>query len=282
MTGFTPIGSAPIGDSGDETSASVILTGANCVEQSTSLAGIIGVIPVIFLEGSGSLEIGLSSSNVIIVDGIIKMDYTEIVNLAKDYSDRRKDPEIIASTDSFLRIVEAKINRKLATQKAVISKNIKLYEGQEYHDLPTDYLSAYDVYFKSLTDNKRRATLEYKTPAQLNDAICTGDNKELYTIIGTKIKVNPVPTALFAENFALCLDFYLRIAPLTRENPSNYISVFNVDCYLFGMMAEINAFVKDAEAFTLWDARFENVINEIDLQDTAFKTGDGPQIMRLG
>lgn len=281
MSGFDPIGGAPIGGEGAGAGPSVTLGGSNSTQQNISPAGIIGIIPVIYLEGTSDTQVNLGSSNGIIVDGIISMDYTEIVGLAKDYSDRKQDPEIVAATDSFLRIVEAKINRKLAVQKAITTKNIKLYADQDYYDLPIDYLSASDIYFKSLVDTSQRATLEYKSPAEMNTMIRNGDKREFYTIVGNSIRISPVPSAEFASQYVLCMDHYLRISPLSAVNPSNYISVFNIDCYLFGVMAEINAFVKDYDAFALWTGRFDKALDEIDIQNAKSVISEGPLTMRV-
>ena len=282
MPGFDPVGGAPIGGDGGESAPSIALGGSSCLQQNSSSPGLLDILPLVFLAGNDCLQINLSSSSAVIVNGIINMDYTEITGLARDYSDRKNDPEVLAAVDSFLRIIEAKINRRLAVQKAIDTKNIKLYANQAFYDLPLDCLSIADLYFKSLIDDKKRVTLEYRPPAKLNDHTREGDKREFYTIIGNRIRISPIPNEDFAAQFTLGVDFYLRVAPLTRENPSNYISVFNIDCYLFGMMAEINAFVKDAEAFILWDNRFNTVIDEIDVQNVKVKTGGGPQVMRLG
>ena len=48
---------------------------------------------------------------------------------------------------------------------------------------------------------------------------------------------------------------------------TNWLYDSNPDAYVFGILVDINSFVKDAEASTLWDGRFQQAMSEITLND---------------
>lgn len=193
------------------------------------------------------------------------MNYTEIVNLALAYSDR-KDAEVSGNMDSFLRVVEARANRFLRTGDMAVRTLLAMNEDSEYYTLPEDFNGLRDIEVKESQGSKSRCTLKYMSPEQMNDKAGQESNsgsQVYYTLIAGQIQVCPVqPTGYILE-----IVYYRRIIPLTEIAASNWLSDIHPDCYVYGLMVEISAFVKDKESTALWDMRFKEALDEIQTDD---------------
>ncbi|RLD77585.1 MAG: hypothetical protein DRJ15_13260 [Bacteroidetes bacterium] len=189
------------------------------------------------------------------------MDYKQITDTILAYSDR-KDAGVINNLDNFLTVVESRINRKLKTQKQAMRTRMLVKEGEAYYGLPSDFAGLRDIEIKDDNTTTFHKTMEYATPAQMNDLSGGGRYDDIettyYTIVANQLQIYPVN-----PNSVLEIVYYQAIAPLTSDTPSNWVATAFPDIYIFGGMVEISAFIKDAEAAMLWDKRFVEVIREI-------------------
>lgn len=197
------------------------------------------------------------------------MNYDEIQSTSYGYADRQ-DSETIDMYDNFLRVVEARVNKLLQVQKQSMRTKLLTVKDQEYYGLPDDFGGLRDIEVSDLSGETRN-TLQYLNPEQMNDAASvsqlyrTTDKKNFsgfYTIIANQLQIFPPQDGLVLE-----IIYYQNINPLTEENDVNWLSNNNPDCYIFGVLTEINAFVKDSGSTSLWNERFTNAINEITKHD---------------
>lgn len=189
------------------------------------------------------------------------MNYTEIKTAALSIADR-EDTETVDNIDVFLRIVEARISRKLKVGDMSVRKEIATVEDQEYYDLPAGFAGLRDIEIKDSATATDRATLKYYSPESLNNHSTNKGQEVAYTIIANQLQIVPDKGDLTLE-----LVYYKKVTALDSTNNENWISIDNPDAYIFGLMVEISAFVKDAEAANLWDARFKEALNDIDDDD---------------
>jgi len=193
------------------------------------------------------------------------MDYTEIVNLALSYSDR-EDAEVEERMDDFLKIVEARINRKLQVQRMSVRTLITTKIGQEYYGLPVDFGGLRDIEIRPVdSESGGRSTLKYMSPEQMNSYSGSNGTNIYYTIIANQIQIMGPQ-----DNMILEIVYYKYLTKLSLATPENWASIYNPDLYTFGLLVEISSFAKDAVAKELWDARFKEALAEIkdDDQDT--------------
>jgi len=197
------------------------------------------------------------------------MTYDEITSVALSYSDRESDAELPSKLDSFLRIVESRVDRVLKTQKMTIRTLLNTVQGQEYYGLPADFAGLRDIEIRG-QDNiggaaRERVTLEYLTPEQMNSAtgFSAGTGNIYYTIIANQLQISPTQ-----DNMVLELVYYRKLPNLTANDNTNWLSDDNPDTYVFGLMVEISAFVKNPDATSLWNSRFKESLGEIDLDDS--------------
>jgi len=192
------------------------------------------------------------------------MNYTEVTDLALGYSDRADNTEVVAKIDLFLRVVEARINRRLETLKMSALSTTPIVTAQEFYALPTDFLSMRSIDLVSTTTASSRVTLDYINPEQMANAINNSSAGDFYTIISDTIQIYQVPD----NTHKLSINYYKRLPALTSIATTNWLADSSPDCYVFGLLVEINAFVKDAEAKAIWDERFMQSIEEIITQNS--------------
>jgi len=201
------------------------------------------------------------------------MLYADIVDMALSFADRSDNTEVTSRVDNMLKLVESKMNRVLAAQKMSTIVSIPCVAGQDIYSLPTDYLMLKDIYNIDATLLTGKAEYSYTSPEQIANASVNKATGNYYTLVNNALQIWPILDA--TKN--LVLTYFGRITPLTSLNSSNWMSTIYPDCYIFGLLMEINAFVKDAEAMAAWKARFEEALGDIDFQDSK-STWSGPAL----
>lgn len=208
------------------------------------------------------------------------MNFTEIQDLALAYADR-EDDEVTTRMDKFILLVEARINRKLKTldmsARSVIDLTVN--PDQEYYQVPTDFGGLRDI---EVNTGPRRKTLVYLNPEQMNNVISSGGDginvsKIYYSIVAQQIQIYPLQSEGNLE-----IIYYQRVIPLTAAAPNNWISDEFPDCYIHGIVQEISAFAKDAEAFKIWKGRFDESLAEVQLEDRENRWSGTPLEVKVG
>jgi hypothetical protein len=189
------------------------------------------------------------------------MNYTELKALALAYSDR-EDTEVINRIDDFLRVVEARLSRKLKVGEMSTRSITNTIAGDEYYSLPDDFAGLRDIEIKDSITSTEKTTLKYVTPEKSNYYSSVNMPGIYYTIVANQIQLIPAQQDNIME-----VIYYKKLTPLSAAAPTNWLSINFPDCYLFGIMTEICAFVKDSESAKLWDARYVEAITEIEYDD---------------
>lgn len=203
------------------------------------------------------------------------MNYSEITTLAIDYSNRT-DVGTTSKIDSFLRVVESRINRLIKIQKMSTRAILSTAANLPYYTLPSDFAGLRDIEYIP-PNSTTRYTLSYKSPEQLNNT-SAASSKFFYTLIADQIQVAPT----FEHGGQIEIIYYKKVPPLTSEADENWVSSECPDAYVFGILVEINSFVKDKEAAVMWDKRFLDAIDTITLDDGVARWSGTSLEMRTG
>jgi len=213
------------------------------------------------------------------------MQYSEIISMALNYADRATDSSITSRMDLFLRMVESRANRFLSSQKMAGSTDVVLVENVNFYSLPTDFQSMIYLSLQNIANETIRYSLEYSATKDINETVTLANVNGLdvdlpyrYTVFGNNVRLNFLPGAQLATDYTLHFEYFQSLIPLTSTTDSNWLSNLYPDCYIFGLMVEINAFVKDPESTQLWDQRFKESLDAIQEQNTRYRW-DGPQIV---
>ena len=202
------------------------------------------------------------------------MNYTEIISHSKAYADRESDPKLDNTRmDLFLKMIESRVNRKLDTLEMDTVDDTACVTDQIEYSLPTDFGSIRSL---KLVDSLGDETTEiaYLAP-ELIHAVPSDSEGIFYTTLSGNIRLNPPQDT----GNTLRLYYYQHVPALTSTETTNWLGDGYPDVYIFGLMTEISAFVKNAEAVTLWDARFKEALDEIIIDDSSRRySGPSPVI----
>lgn len=204
-----------------------------------------------------------------------------IVSAAMAYADRANDPESVAMVDNMLYIVESRVNRALLTMKSSSRIFVPITDmTQEYYDLPTGFSSFRSIKISTTNDSTaKRSTLDYVQPSKMDDVVTEGLSGNFYTIIANKIHIRSDAIALGSY-----IEYvnYADLTHLASDSVTNWLADSYPDCYIFGLTAELYAFAKDWESHQLWDQRFKDSLEEIDLQDDRLTWSGTPLTTQVG
>jgi len=193
------------------------------------------------------------------------MNYSQVVFLALSYADRT-DAEVTNRMDNFLQIVESRVNRLIKTMDMSVRTSTVTILGQEYYPLPVDYEGMRDIELKSTVTSLDKVTLHYLNPEQLNGMTSAKAGRNVYyTIVAGQIQISPPSEG----SETLELIYYRKVPALSNLAPENWLSAAHPDVYVFGLMTEICAFLKDIPASELWDRRFKEALEELQVNDTS-------------
>lgn len=191
------------------------------------------------------------------------MNYADIVNLTLGYADRQ-DTEVTSRMGLFIQVTEARINRVLMTLDMSSRANTPMDSTREFYTLPPDYSVMRAIKVIDNTNTASRVTLLQVNPEQMANLVNNGEAQfPCYTVISGAIQVQP----FYDSTHSLEIDYFRTLPPLSSYTTTNWLSDSNPDVYVFGLLVEINSFIKDAEASTLWDNRFQQAMSEITLND---------------
>jgi hypothetical protein len=118
-----------------------------------------------------------------------------------------------------------------------------------------------------------RSELGYVHPSYLQSAYPShpADVPRVFTIEGANLKVMPLSGA------PLEFDYFQKI-PSLITNSTNWLMTTHPDVYLFGSMAEAEAFGVNDERMPMWKARRDEIFEEIIRLDTKTR---GPAFVRV-
>ncbi len=191
------------------------------------------------------------------------MQYAEIIALALGYADRQ-DSEVTSRVDLFIKVTESRINRVLMTLDMSSRANTVMDSTTEFYTLPPNYSVMRAIKVIDNTNTASRVTLLQVNPEQMATLVNNGETQfPCYTVISGAIQVQP----FYDNTHSLEIDYFQTLPPLSSSITTNWLSDSNPDVYVFGLLVEINSFVKDGEASQLWDGRFQQAMSEITLND---------------
>lgn len=204
------------------------------------------------------------------------MDYQQIINLALSYSDRT-DSDIVNRMADFISIVEARMNRAVRVNHMATNSVLITIDGQEQFGLPLDFAGIRDIKVRE-QGATRGTTAHYLNPEQMNDTI--DDTQSIYyTIMANQIYLFP------AQNDKILEIVYYKLIeallPGERVN-TNWVSNRYPDCYVFGLLVEIESFVKNVAGAEMWNKRFESAIAEIVYEDSVDRWSGTPLTIKVG
>lgn len=190
------------------------------------------------------------------------MNFDEIKEVTLGYADR-EDQEVISKIPVFIKLVEARLNRRLKISPMSRRSVTITVSDQEYYSLPPDFAGLRDIEIRDNQDSVKRRTMTYVSPEMSNKL--SGDAQSIYyTIVANQLQIIPRQD----PGMIIEVIYYKKITPLTSTTKTNEISEQFPDLYVYGILVEINSFIKDKLAADAWDSKFQSVIEEVITDDS--------------
>lgn len=193
-------------------------------------------------------------------------NYGELVSAVSSWMRGRSD--ISTSIPDFIALFEAAANRKLRVRQMETAGTITMSSG--VGTVPTDYLA-----WKRLTwPGDVGMELEYVHPSMLKAMYPTSPSgiPKVFTIEGTSLIIRPV------DDTSLNFLYYAKV-PGLQANTTNWLLTAYPDVYLFGALAEANAWDLNAEHAALWLERRDALFDEIGDLDFHTRGPSAPRVM---
>jgi hypothetical protein len=193
------------------------------------------------------------------------MNYTELTDTVIGYSDRA---DLLDTLALFTKVVESRLNRLIKLENDNVKQVYTAVAADGIYDLPVDFSSATSVVAYPKLSTKSRIQHALYSTEQFDDLVTDGSTTlKAYCINGSKLHIYPV----LNDNYTVELVYNRKIVPLTPQDQDNWLVNNFPDVYVFGLMAEVSAFVKDAAAATMWDERFKTACEEVNFNQDKFR-----------
>jgi hypothetical protein len=158
--------------------------------------------------------------------------------------------DLTAYIPDFITLFECAASRKLKVRLQEATTTLTPSGGVA--TVPTDYLG----YRRVTWTGTPTFELNYVAPPVYASYISAGSGTPaVFTIEGSNLRVAP------SDDTALTFDYFQKTPALSGA--LNWLYTNHPDAYLFGSLAEANAFNKSVDAAGLWKARRDEVFDEI-------------------
>jgi hypothetical protein len=189
------------------------------------------------------------------------MTYDEVIAAVLGYADRY-DAEVSTTAPKWVPLVEGRINSVLSTRLSLKDIVIPVVSVDTTFPFPADLLFLKQV---KLVNATGESIFQYISEFYFDKVLANGVSKPYYTVTNAAFKV---PWSFLNDGTeSLHVRYEQKVPPLGVLTDSNWLSDSNPQVYVFGLLVELYAFVKDSEAATLWDIRFKEELNNIENTD---------------
>ena len=225
------------------------------------------------------------------------MTFEELVIASKAYADRY-DLEIDDNMNTFVIMVESRINRLLKTRQQTARTALVISSLSEAYTLPEDWLGMRDINLIVSTLNPDTFEETFCIyPYHLLDPktftakrlSSSSSSQNYYVILDDQINIYPIPDTSNPDEYHTIEMVYYQKCPHLMANTipepaanTNWLSEEQPDIYLSGICAEISLFAKDYDAAQTWYNRLDTSVNELDNVDWIERWSGDPLQIRLG
>jgi hypothetical protein len=204
------------------------------------------------------------------------MNLLDITAAVIGYADRY-DTEVSSTVVTWLPIVEGRINSVLTTRLSLKDAVLPIVTTSRTFAFPADLLFLKQV---KLVNSTGEAIFQYISEFYGNSVEAVGVSKPFYTVTNNALVIYYNLVGDGTES--LHIRYEQQLPPL-QSNFTNWLSISGPQVYVFGLLVELYAFVKDAEAAAAWELRFKAELDSI--ENTDYRTqwsGTTPLQTKLG
>lgn len=188
---------------------------------------------------------------------------------------RPGDSNITNNVADMITLFEAEARRRLKTRWNETSTTLTTTGGTSTVALPSDFYELREI---TVAVGDADKVLVYTPPEQMDAEYPSEvqDESIRFTIVGTDLRFKPVPD----QAYTLTIDYMQGLTGLSNSVTTNWLLTNHPDAYLFGALAEAEAFIGHDERVTGWIARRDASLNSIMLSDAKARWSGGSMQMR--
>lgn len=192
--------------------------------------------------------------------------YTDLVTKVGVYMDR---DDLADQVPDFLSVIEPEINRRLRAVN-METRATWLISAEEYA-LPTDFRKMRAIHIEGAPDRPLDEISPVSAPRRFS-----GESgiPRAYWFEGRTLMLAPPPAA----ETAFKVVYFTRIQPLTAADTTNWVLEEHPDIYLWGAIREAAAFIRDPDAISFADSRFNNALEQLRQSSANDRWGGGPLV----
>jgi hypothetical protein len=185
--------------------------------------------------------------------------YANLQTSVANWLARPGDSNITANVGDMITLFEAEARRRLKTRFNETRTTLSTVAGTATVALPSDFGEMREI---TVAVGNADKVLVYAPPEQMDAAYPSEvtDESILYTIEGTNLRLKPIP----GQVYSLSVLYMQGIVALSNGAPTNWLLTNHPDAYLFGALAEAEAFIGEDERIALWiqrrDASFASIL----------------------
>lgn len=185
------------------------------------------------------------------------VDYSSLVAAVQDYA-IRTDAAFIARIPDWVSWVENDINDRIKHRRMEIRATTVTVVGSAYVPVPSDFLEQRNFV---LLDSSERVPLGSVSPAALEALFPIQDQgrPQAYAVIGNEARLMPIPD----QNYTVEM-FYYGMIPSLQANTTNWLITYHPRLYLYGVLKDAFAWLKDPEAAQMYDELYEDAVAKLD------------------
>lgn len=184
--------------------------------------------------------------------------------------------DLSSEIPTFIRLFEARMNRKLRTPDQEVSASITLLTNVNTYALPSSVRQVKSVFATNAAGVG--APLTGMSHQRLMDdfpSTATGIT-QAYAIQGTSLVIAPYPDGI-SSGPNLTVVGYNTVPQLDgTTNTSNWLFASHPDAYLYGALTEAAAYLRDDEHLELWRSALDDVLEDILKEANQRKIPMGP------
>ena len=179
--------------------------------------------------------------------------YSDLVSEMGDWLNRA---DLSAKIPTFVRLFEARMNRRLRAPDMEQTFTVDLISGTTTYAINSRIRELREVYLSAPDNSDSEPTT--------------------YTLVGENIVLGDDPS----DGQTLTYSGYATLAGLDDGNPANWLLNDHPDLYLFGSLARAEAYLKDDQRVAVWKAAEDEALAEVVREANEKRLPAGPLRMQ--
>lgn len=207
-------------------------------------------------------------------------DFASLQTAVIEYLARDQDVTLIARVPTFIQLAEAKFNRNLFVRQMETRATAQTDPGAgepEFIALPADFQSMRRIRLSSVGGKPQ---LEYRAPQRIDEyrfeTFNVSGRPRYFTIFGDEIELAPTPDAIYTVEMV----YRRNVAPLSDDNPTNWLLAAAPDAYLYGALLESAPYIKEDGRIATWSAGLASAVGELNKLGMVSAFNAGPLTVR--